>query len=297
MSLAADVEDYLARLREQRRLSPHSVAAARRDLAKLLLLCRERGVERTQQLDGATVRAYLGMLRQRGLGAASVHRHLSSLRSFLRERVDAGVLKANPAEGVRAPRRSKPLPKTLSVDQLETLLRPAGDTAAALRDLALCELFYSSGLRLAELAGLNVDDLIGGDEVRVTGKGAKTRIVPVGSKAREAIAGWLARRAAMAGAGEPALFVSSRGSRLSKRAIQQRLRLRGRRSGVDAGVHPHRLRHSFATHLLEASGDLRAVQELLGHASISTTQIYTQLDFSYLSKVYDAAHPRARRKS
>lgn len=296
MTLRADIARYLAVLGDERRLSPHSIDAARRDLAGFAQRCVERDIERSDQIDSHCVRAYVMALRRQGLKPVSVHRHLSSVRSFLRELVDRGELKANPAAGIRPPKRDKPLPRTLSVDQVEHLLKPSGDDALSLRDSALLELFYSSGLRLAELAALDVDDLLGGDEVRVTGKGSKTRIVPVGSIAQEAIAHWLKRRAQSVRGDEPALFISNRGRRMSLRSIQQRVQARGARAGLEVRVHPHRLRHSFATHLLESSGDLRAVQELLGHASISTTQIYTQLDFSHLSKVYDAAHPRARRK-
>jgi len=296
LTLREDIARYLDVLRDERRLSPHSVAAARRDLAGFAQLCIERDIERADQIDTHSVRAYVMALRRKGLKPVSVHRHLSSVRSFLRELVERGELKANPAAGIRPPKRDKPLPKTLSVDQVEHLLKPTGDDALNLRDTALLELFYSSGMRLAELAALDVDDLLGGDEVRVTGKGSKTRIVPVGAMAQQAVAHWLKRRGDWLRGDESALFISSRGQRMSVRSIQQRVQARGARAGLDVRVHPHRLRHSFATHLLESSGDLRAVQELLGHASISTTQIYTQLDFSHLSKVYDAAHPRARRK-
>jgi integrase/recombinase XerC len=213
--------------------------------------------------------------------------------------VDHGRMKANPAAEVRAPRRAQALPRTLTKEDVTSLVEaPGEDGTLPARDRAVLELFYSSGLRLAELHGLDLDafetDL---SEVRVTGKGSKQRVIPVGRKAREALRAWLRVRAELAGDDERAVFVSTRGRRMSRGSIQARLAYWARKAGLGVRVHPHRLRHSFATHLLEESGDLRAVQELLGHASISTTQVYTHLDFAHLAKVYDSAHPRARRKT
>lgn len=297
MTLAGHIERHLAHQRDLRRLSPHSLAAIRRDLEQFSRYCAQCGIDELSRIDARSLRGYIADTRRRGLKPSSVQRQLSSIRSFLGRLVDDGLLQANPAAGLRPPKRDKPLPKTLAVEQIETLVKPAADTALEWRDRAIAELFYSSGLRLAELASLDIDDVAERDEVRVIGKGGKTRIVPIGSKAREVLARWLQSRVELASLEETALFVSTRGTRIGTRAIQQRLAERGAAAGLDQRVHPHRLRHSFATHLLESSGDLRAVQELLGHASIGTTQIYTQLDFAHLSKVYDGAHPRAKRKT
>lgn len=284
--------DYLAHLEFERRLSPHTVAANRRDLKRFAEFAGD------PVPDVHRVRQYVMELHRQGCKPATVHRHLSSLRGFFAYLVKGGVLPANPADGVRPPKLQRPLPKSLSVDQVMGLMQPPkDDDALAVRDHCMLELFYSSGLRLAELAALNVLDFeSGGLEIRVQGKGSKERIVPVGSKARAALHRWLRLRSQLARVEETALFVGQRGQRLSHRGIQQRLAHWAQQAGLDVRLHPHRLRHAFATHLLESSGDLRAVQELLGHANISTTQVYTHLDFGYLSKVYDAAHPRARRK-
>ena len=286
------IADYLAHLEFERRLSSHTVAANRRDLNRF---ARFAG---GQPPDVHLVRRHVMELHRQGGKPATVHRHLSSLRGFFAYLVKAGELPHNPADGVRPPKLQRPLPKSLSVDQVTSLMQPPKeDDALAVRDHCMLELFYSSGLRLAELAALNVLDFeSGGLEIRVQGKGSKERIVPVGSKARAALHRWLGFRSQLARGEETALFVGQRGRRLSHRGIQQRLAHWAQQAGLDVRLHPHRLRHAFATHLLESSGDLRAVQELLGHANISTTQVYTHLDFGYLSKVYDAAHPRARRK-
>ena len=286
------IADYLAHLEFERRLSAHTVAASRRDLSRFASFAGD------QSPDVHLVRRHVMELHRQGCKPATVHRHLSSLRGFFAYLVTAGDLPHNPADGVRPPKLQRPLPKSLSVDQVMGLMQPPKeDDPLAVRDHCMLELFYSSGLRLAELAALNVLDFeSGGLEIRVQGKGSKERIVPVGSKARAALRRWLTLRSQLAPADEAALFVGQRGRRLSHRGIQQRLAHWAQQAGLDVRLHPHRLRHAFATHLLESSGDLRAVQELLGHANISTTQVYTHLDFGYLSNVYDAAHPRARRK-
>jgi integrase/recombinase XerC len=223
---------------------------------------------------------------------------LSALRSFFNFMLRERALDANPAVGVQAPKAPKRLPETMDVDLMTRLLEFRADTELSVRDKAIMELFYSSGLRLAELVGLNLGDVDRGDHtVRVLGKGSKTRVVPVGKHALDAIGRWLKERAALAASGEQALFVSARGDRLGARAIQKRIAGWARHQGLGRHVHPHLFRHSFATHLLESSQDLRGVQELLGHANISTTQVYTHLDFQHLAKIYDAAHPRARRKA
>lgn len=298
-TLLSQIDQYLERLRSERRASKATVAGRRRDLQRFAAYHREAGLPAPPQLDAHHVRGYVASLRRAKCSGATVRRHLSSLRGLFRHLVDRGQLRFNPAIEVRAPKQPLTLPRTLSKEDAARLVEaPAGDDAATARDRAILELFYSSGLRLAELHGLDAAALEADlSEVRVIGKGSKTRIVPVGRKAREALRAWLRRRAELAGAGEPALFVSNRGTRLSRGSIQQRLRYWALRAGVGVRVYPHRLRHSFATHLLEESGDLRAVQELLGHASISTTQVYTHLDFAHLARVYDSAHPRARRKT
>jgi len=297
-ALARQLETYLKRLASVRRASKATVDGRRRDLEAFARYARDAGLTALSQIDTHHVRGYVASMRRAKAGSATVKRHLSSLRGFFRHLVDHGELRANPALEVRAPKQAQPLPKTLTKEDAVRLVEaPADDSTIATRDRAILELFYSSGLRLAELHGLDLDafesDL---SEVRVTGKGSRQRIVPVGRKAREALRAWLRERPDHAASGERALFVSSRGGRLSRSSIGTRLAYWARRAGLGVRVHPHRLRHSFATHLLEESGDLRAVQELLGHASISTTQVYTHLDFAHLARVYDAAHPRARRK-
>lgn len=298
-ALASEIESYLNRLRDVRRMSRNTVDGRRRDLKKFTEYCAENGLASPAQLDAHAVRGYVARMRRDQAGPATVRRHLSSLRGLFRHWVDHGLLQANPALEVRAPKQAQALPRTLSKEDTIALVEsPSDDTTIAARDRAILELFYSSGLRLAELHGLN-ESAFGSDfsEVRVTGKGSKQRIVPVGRKAREALRAWLRLRGDIAPADETALFVSRQGRRLSRSSIQTRLRYWARRAGLGVRVHPHRLRHSFATHMLEESGDLRAVQELLGHANISTTQVYTHLDFSHLAKIYDSAHPRARRKT
>ena len=276
-------------------MSPHTAAAYRRDLEALAGHLERRGSTDWRKLDGAAIRAFAAAEHAAGLAPRSVQRRLSAIRSFYGYLCREAAAEGNPAEGVRAPRGEKRLPSTLDVDQMARLLSFRADDRLSARDKAIMELLYSSGLRLAELAGLNRRDVDLADAtVRVLGKGAKTRIVPVGRAARAALAAWLGEHPG--GAGQ-ALFLSRDGRRLSPRAIQQRVALWARRQGIAARVHPHLFRHSFATHLLESSADLRGVQELLGHANIGTTQIYTHLDFQHLANVYDAAHPRARRRT
>lgn len=289
------IDAWLAELAGQRRQSAHTIAAYRRDLA---LLAELAGETPFTSLQVHHVRRFVARLHARGLAGRSLARVLSAWRGFYRWLGLRGEAGHNPVEGVRPPKSPKALPHALSPDEASALLAPAGDDLLAVRDQAIFELFYSSGLRLAELDGLDVDclaDLVAG-EVRVLGKRSKTRIVPVGAKAREALAIWASRRSEIAGADEMALFVGRNGSRLSARAIQARLKRRALLLGLPTHVHPHMLRHSFASHVLQSSGDLRAVQEMLGHASIASTQVYTHLDFQHLAKVYDAAHPRAKKK-
>lgn len=288
---------YLAELAEQRRQSPHTVSNYRRDLVRLLVLAGETPLA---DLRVHHIRRFVAQLHGQGLSGRSLARQLSAWRGFFNWLGRGDAVKANPCEGVRSPKSPKNLPNALSVDESARLLEPddEGDPVLVARDAAMFELFYSSGLRLAELAALDCDALdsaLHEGEIRVLGKRSKARLVPVGSKAREALAAWAAVRESLAAAEEPALFVSRRGSRISHRMIQLRLARRALQLGLPRHVHPHMLRHSFASHVLQSSGDLRAVQEMLGHASIASTQVYTHLDFQHLAKVYDLAHPRAKR--
>lgn len=276
--------------------SPATVGAYRRDLEALAGFLETQGIHDAGELDAARVRRFLGAERARGLAPRSLARRRAAVSRFAAHLVTQGVLTHNPASLVPAPRQPAHLPKPLDADQLASFLdAPHDDTPLARRDQAMVELFYSSGLRLAELAGADLGDLQP-QRVRVTGKGGKPRQVPVGRRARQALAAWLTVRSQLAGDDEPALFVGTRGARLGHRAIQKRLTELARRRGLPEHLHPHRLRHSFASHLLESSQDLRAVQELLGHANLSTTQVYTRLDWQHLAESYDATHPRARRR-
>ncbi len=291
----ASVERFLAELDHQRRASPHTLAAYRRDLAALQSGAGDRPLAALQSHE---LRRQAMRLHGQGLAARSVARTLSAWRAYYRWLARRGELAADPCVGLRAPKRPRALPKALAVEQAAALLAVPDDGVLAVRDRAMFELFYSSGLRLSELASLDVAgdlDLAAG-EVTVTGKRGKTRTVPVGAQAREALQTWLAQRTSLAAQDEAALFVGRRGTRLTPRAIELRLAQWAKKSGLGLNVHPHMLRHSFASHVLQSSGDLRAVQEMLGHASIATTQIYTHLDFQHLAKIYDAAHPRAHKK-
>jgi integrase/recombinase XerC len=250
------------------------------------------------QVTQTQIRQYIASRHRQGFSPKSLHRELSSLRSFYNYLIQESQANANPALGVRAPKIRRKLPATLDVDQLDQLLDIDDETPVGRRDRAIMELFYSSGLRLAELIDLDLLDIDLQEQlVEVTGKGAKTRLVPVGRLAAEAIRDWLKVRGRLADPDEVALFVGVRGKRISRSTIQKQLHEWSVRQGAPRNIHPHLLRHSFASHLLESSGDLRAVQELLGHANISTTQIYTHLDFQHLAEVYDKAHPRAKKKS
>ncbi len=286
---------FLEHLRIEKRCSAHTVAGYRRDLEALAAYCEKTGIGRWRDLTSHDVRAFAAACHRRGLAPRSIQRRLSAVRSFFRYLAREKLVKQNPAAGVSAPKAGKRLPGTLDVDQMARLLEIPGDEPLTVRDRAMLELLYSSGLRLAELVGLNTEDLDRDDAtVRVTGKGAKTRIVPVGRRALTALAAWLKERGSLARDDERALFVSRRGARLGPRSVQDRIVHWARRQGIDRHVHPHLFRHSFASHLLESSGDLRGVQELLGHADVSTTQIYTHLDFQHLAQIYDQTHPRAR---
>ena len=294
---ANEIASFLSSLRFERRLSKHTISAYERDLRALAAFCEKEGVASLRTLDVHHVRSFAAESHRRGLSPRSIARRLSAVRSFLKAEVENGRLMGNVGANVSAPKPPRRLPGTLDADQVAKLLESSGDGVLDLRDRAMLELFYSSGLRLAELVGLSLDDLDFSDQtVRVTGKGNKTRIVPVGRHALEAIRHWLPVRVGLVASDEAALFVSRSGRRLAARSVQARLDRWARAKGSERHLHPHLLRHSFATHLLESSGDLRAVQELLGHASISTTQVYTHLDFQHLASSYDKAHPRARRR-
>jgi integrase/recombinase XerC len=293
---SALAEDYLHALRHQRRLSPATLTNYGHALKLLLDLL---GSSALAELEPAQVRRFVAMMHAKGLAPRSLALMLSAWRGFYRWLVRHRGLQANPVLGVRAPKAARPLPKALSVEAAQRLLDGKPQTPQLLRDAAMFELLYSSGLRLGELVALNLGDGrldLAQGEVTVTGKGAKTRTVPVGAKAREALKAWINARAQLAAPAEPALFVGGRGRRIAATVVNRCLRAWARQRGLNQRVHPHMLRHSFASHVLQSSQDLRAVQELLGHASISTTQVYTHLDFQALAKVYDAAHPRAKKK-
>lgn len=291
------LDAYFDFLRNERRLSPHTISNYRRDLNALTTFCDAHGLDNWRALQVQQARAFATQLHRQGLAGRSIARALSAARSFNRYLLREGLSIQNVFTGVAAPKAGKRLPKALSVDQAARLMQIDSDDPLSSRDRALLELLYSSGLRLAELVSINVSDVDLRDAtVTVTGKGAKTRIVPVGSQARTAIQSWIRDRAALADVGESALFISRNGNRLGARAVQLRIKQWAVRQGIEVPTHPHMLRHSFASHLLESSGDLRAVQELLGHADLSTTQVYTHLDFQHLAKVYDVAHPRARKR-
>ena len=293
------IESFLGHLAHERRLSEQTLIAYRRDLERLSAWLSEAESFSIEKLDEQAVRQYLAWRHRRGASGKTLQRELSSLRSLYRWLLREGLAGSNPAVGVRAPKSPRRLPATLDADQLGSLLdHPADDDLLTIRDQAMIELFYSSGLRLAELVSVNLGDIdMAEGELGVLGKGSKTRRVPVGSKAREAVQRWMQVRANLAASGEPALFVSSRGTRINPRTVEVRISRWAQEHGATRDLHPHLLRHSFATQLLESSGDLRAVQELLGHADIGTTQIYTHLDFQHLAQVYDQAHPRAKKKT
>lgn len=294
--LPSELRAYLDALATQRRASPHTLRAYRNDLEKLVELAQGRSLT---SLRSADIRRFAARLHAGGLGARSLARTLSAWRGLYRWWMRKGMAEDNPVQAVRPPRAPKNLPKALSPDQAAALLDAQPDDVLEIRDHAMFELFYSSGLRLAELAALDLSGTYSVEqgEVTVLGKRNKMRRVPVGGKALEALSAWLAVRPTLSAAAEPALFVSRLGTRLSTGMIRRRLARWAEVQGVPLHVHPHMLRHSFASHMLQSSGDLRAVQELLGHASISSTQVYTHLDFQHLAKVYDAAHPRAKKKS
>ena len=285
---------YLEHLRHERRLAAHTITAYSRDAALLLALAGDRALG---AITGNEIRRSIATLHSKGLAPRSLARVLSSWRGFFDFLGRRREVEANPCAGVRPPRAPKKLPQALSPDAASALVRIEDESDLGLRDRALFEMAYSCGLRVSELTGLDTGSVdVRAAEVRVTGKGAKTRIVPVGRHALAALARWLPVRERLARRAEDALFVGAAGRRMTTREVQRRIKRWAGLAGLDVDVHPHMLRHSFASHVLQSSGDLRAVQEMLGHASIASTQVYTHLDFQHLAKVYDAAHPRAKRR-
>jgi integrase/recombinase XerC len=290
------IDGFLSHLAHERRMSGHTVAAYGHDLHALGEFAVQRRLAAWTSFDNSAIRAFAAAEHGAGLSPRSIQRRLSAARTFFDFLMREGHCARNPALDVRAPKTKKRLPDTLDADQMGRLLAFRVDDSLSARDKAIMELFYSSGLRLAELTGLSVAAVDLADRtVRVLGKGSKTRIVPVGRQAVDALKAWLKERAGLVKPGMETLFVGRSGRPLSVRAVQLRVGAWARRQGIGVHVHPHMFRHSFATHLLESSGNLRGVQELLGHADIGTTQIYTHLDFQHLATVYENAHPRARR--
>ena len=296
MTLAADLDAYQQHLRSERQVSPHTLDGYRRDLQTVLDFAEQGGLRGWSELDGRFLRSVVARLHAKGQSARSLARLLSAVRGLYRYLIREGRCRHDPASGISAPKGERRLPRTLDADRTQQLLDGAvEDEFMARRDQAILELFYSSGLRLSELVGLDLDRLdLADGSVRVIGKGNKIRELPLGRMARQALERWLPHRASVSPV-DGAVFVTRQGRRIGPRAVRERVRVAGVRE-LGQHVHPHMLRHSFASHMLESSQDLRAVQELLGHADISTTQIYTHLDFQHLASVYDQAHPRAKRK-
>lgn len=304
MSLSANneldrhIQQYLEYILVVKRYSKHSHSAYRRDLDKLAQYCIDKQLTSATQIHTADIRQLIAQLHRQNLNGKSLQRLLSAVRSFFAFLNRQGFCKTNPAIGVSAPKTARLLPKALDADQMSQLFDASSDNWIDCRDMAMMELFYSSGLRLSELATLQINDLDMCEAiVNVTGKGNKQRVLPVGKMAIVAISKWLkVRPTKLSDSNDNTMFISSRGTAISNRAIQARLKQQAIKQGLPQHLHPHMLRHSFASHMLESSGDLRSVQEMLGHANITTTQVYTHLDFQHLAKVYDNAHPRANKK-
>ena len=286
------IQQYLDYIAFERQLSPHTLKNYRRDLEEAITVFANNSPLEVQEYD---VRAWLNVMHRKGLARKTIQRRLSALRSFYRYHIDRKSLKHNPVMSIKPPKAEKLLPKVLDVDEVNQLLSVEPESWFEIRDVAIMELLYSSGLRLAEIAALDLKDLdLVTALVKVLGKGNKERLLPIGAKAIQALEAWLAVRQHRDIEDEDALFLSQQGRRISHRSIQARLERLGLKNGASRRLHPHLMRHSFASHVLQSSSDIRAVQELLGHSDISTTQIYTHLDFQHLSKAYDAAHPRAK---
>ncbi|WP_447871245.1 tyrosine recombinase XerC [Serratia fonticola] len=294
-NLQPPVDAFLRYLKVERQLSPLTQISYSRQLQALITMAIELGISEWPMLDAARVRQLAARSKRAGLQSSSLALRLSALRSFLDWLVGQGVISANPAKGIRTPRSGRHLPKNIDVDEMNQLLNIDLNDPLAVRDRAMLEVMYGAGLRLAELVGLDCRHVdLGGGEIWVLGKGSKERKLPIGRTAVIWLEHWLALRDLFAPQ-DDAMFLSNQGKRISARNVQKRFAEWGVKQGVNSHIHPHKLRHSFATHMLESSGDLRAVQELLGHANLTTTQIYTHLDFQHLANVYDAAHPRAKR--
>jgi len=297
MLIGAAISAFLDHAAHEAGLGPATIDAYRRDLARLAQWCGEQKLSEVERLTTADVRHFAASEHRRGLSPRSIQRRLSALRRLFRYLRREGIVAGDPTQGVRAPKVRRRLPDVLDIDQVLALLDIPDDSELAARDRAMLELFYASGLRVSELAGLDWQRLdMNEGLVRVLGKGRRERLVPVGRHAVEALSRWRRIQATLAETGLQRVFTSLKGRPLGVRAIQKRVAYWSQRQGLDQRVHPHQLRHSFASHILESSGDLRAVQELLGHANLSTTQIYTHLDFQHLAKVYDQTHPRAKKK-
>ena len=294
----ARLKDFYQYLQAEKRYSPHTLQAYRRDIQKFTDFCQQQHIDNWQQVDSLLLRQLVAQVHRQGLSGRSIQRFLSSLRSLFHYLLRHKHIKQNPLSGISAPKSPRKLPEVLSPDELDHLLSLDENDPLAVRDMAIMELFYGCGLRLAELVSLDLEQLSRGQrELKLTGKGNKDRRLPIGEKAHAAVQRWIKLRGQLAKEDEPALFVSKWGSRISKTAIAQRLKKWAAAKGMPRRIYPHLMRHSFASHILESSHDLRAVQELLGHENLSTTQIYTHLDFQHLAQVYDAAHPRAKKKS
>ncbi|TOA12142.1 tyrosine recombinase XerC [Vibrio parahaemolyticus] len=297
-SFQKPLERFYEFLRSEKGLSLHTQRNYKQQLETMAQHLAEMGLKDWSQVDAGWVRQLAGKGMREGMKASSLATRLSSLRSFFDFLILRGEMSANPAKGVSAPRKKRPLPKNLDVDEVNQLLEVNEDDPLAIRDRAMMELMYGAGLRLAELVSVDVRDVqLRSGELRVIGKGDKERKVPFSGMATEWVGKWLRVRGDLAAPGEPALFVSKLGTRISHRSVQKRMAEWGQKQSVASHISPHKLRHSFATHMLESSNNLRAVQELLGHENISTTQIYTHLDFQHLAQAYDQAHPRARKKN
>ena len=292
------LSNFLAQLTIEKRASQYTVKSYKRDLNCLSTYCESKSISLWTDLKQTDIRSYMASRHRQGLSSTSLQRELSAIRSFFNFLLKNQLTDNNPGQYIKAPKKTRKLPKTLDVDQIKSLLEAGTNSTIEIRDLAMFELFYSSGIRLSELAQLNLTDIDLTDKTLMvrSGKGGKSRMLPIGSKAVAAINTWLEHRIKSITSTETALFISTRGTRLGQRSIELRLKQWCKKKGIAENIHPHMLRHSFATHLLESSQDLRAVQELLGHSNISTTQIYTHLDFQHLADVYDRAHPRAKRK-
>lgn len=297
MTSASLLDQFERYLRSERHYSAHTCRNYLRELTRSQPLLEQQGMKQWPEVTQSQCQQLIAKLHRQGLSPRSLSLTLSALRQFFEFLVALKLMPHNPAKGIRTPKQGKPLPKNLDVDQMQQLLEIDENDPVAVRDRAMMELFYSSGLRLMELVGLDVGDLdLDAKQLRVQGKGGKQRQLPITTLASDCLRRWMPLRGLWNASGSDALFLSNRGSRISHRSVQARLDKWGRQQQVGAKVHPHRLRHAFATHMLESSKDLRAVQELLGHANLSTTQVYTHLDFQHLAEVYDSTHPRAKKR-